>query len=144
MSARRFVLPLWLILTLLGGCADDDPQVALETAVQQLQDNLEAKQTSAVLEQLHDDFRAQAGQDRAWAQRTMTLLFLRHQHIKVIALSQSNRLDPIYLDKGHTDAEVVLSGAEGLIPDSARHYRVKLEWWQDDADEWKLARLDWQ
>ena len=36
-----------------------------------------------------------------------------------------------------------LTGAEGLIPDSARLYDVKLEWWLDDG-EWKLARLDWE
>jgi hypothetical protein len=50
---------------LLTGCgAKDDPQARLEAAVQQLQDNLEAKDTGAVLAQLHPQFSAQQAFDR--------------------------------------------------------------------------------
>ncbi len=140
----KFALPLTLFCALLSGCGGvDDPQAALEAAVQQLQDNLEAKKTNAVIEQLHPEFMAQAEFDRDWAKRTMTLMFLRHKNIKVLALSKSSHVDPTYSEKGHTDAQVGLLGAEGLIPDSAKHYAVKLEWWLDDG-EWRLARLDWQ
>lgn len=143
MPAKRFALPFMLICALLGGCTQSDPQAALEAAVQQLQDNLEAKHTSAVLEQLHPQFRAQQQYDRQWAQRTMALLFLRHKQVKVLALGKSSSLDATYRNKGHTQAEIALTGAENLIPDSAGHYSVRLEWWLED-DEWKLARLDWE
>jgi len=129
---------------LLAACgAKDDPQAALEAAVQQLQDNLEGKRNGAVLEQLHPDFKAQQELDRDWAKRTMTLLFLRHKNVKVIALGKNSWIDPAIGSKGYTEAQVALSGAEGLIPDAARHYAVKLEWWLDDG-EWKLARLNWE
>jgi hypothetical protein len=65
---------LWifaLALTLIAGCSPSNPQAALEAAVQQLQDNLEAKRSSAVLEQLHPEFRAQQQYDSQWAKRTM-------------------------------------------------------------------------
>lgn len=144
MSIRKLATPLLLLGLLLSGCgAKDDPQARLEAAVQQLQDNLEAKKTAAVLDQLHKEFRAQQVNDRDWAKRTMTLLFLRHNNVKVLALSKDSRVDVTYPDKGYTNAQVALTGAEGLIPDSARHYAVKLEWWQDDG-EWKLARLEWE
>ena len=152
MTASVSGRPRWAVLAailvagtaLLTGCgAKDDPQAALEAAVQQLQDNLEAKSTSAVLDQLHPQFSAQGEFDREWAQRTMLLLFMRHKNIKVLALSKSSYLDTTYREKGHTDAQVGLTGAEGLIPDSARHYGVKLEWWLE-GEEWKLARLSWQ
>lgn len=143
MPTRLFALSFLVLLSLLGGCTQGDPQAALEAAVQQLQDNLEAKDTGAVLEQLHPQFSAQQQYDRAWAQRTMALLFLRHKQVKVLALSQSSRIDPTYSSKGHTEAQVAMTGAEGLIPDSARHYSVKLEWWLEDG-EWRLARLDWE
>ncbi|MFZ3152527.1 MAG: hypothetical protein WA145_01725 [Pseudomonas sp.] len=133
-----------MFCALLSGCgAKDDPQAALEAAVQQLQDNLEAKQNSAVLDQLHPQFSAQQEFDREWAQRTMLLLFMRHKHVKVLALSKNSYLDPTYRDRGQTEALIALAGAEGLIPDSARHYRVKLEWWRE-GDKWKLARLSWE
>ena len=144
MSTRKFALPLLVFFFLLAGCGSkDDPQAALEAAVQLLQDNLEEKKTGAVLDQLHPEFSAQQEFDRDWAKRTMTLLFLRHKNVQVIALSKNSWVDPTYSEKGHTEAQVALTGAEGLIPDSARHYSVKLEWWLE-GDEWKLARLGWE
>ena len=143
MLLGKFALPTLCVLAILAGCGSNDPAAELDTAVQQLQDNLEAKKTSAVLEQLHPQFSAQQEHDRDWAKRTMALLFLRHKNVSVLALSKASRLDPTYSEKGYTEAQVALAGAEGLIPDSARHYGIKLEWWLDDG-EWKLARLDWQ
>lgn len=144
MPARKFALSFLLLCSLLAGCgARDDPQAALEAAVQRLQDNLEAKDSGAVLEQLHPQFSAQQELDRDWARRTMTLLFLRHKQVRVLALSRSSHIDATYAEKGHSEAQVALTGAEGLIPDSARHYGVSLEWWLEDG-EWKLARLNWE
>lgn len=143
MLARPLALPLLLCLALLAGCGKDDPQAALEAAVQQLQANIEAKKTGAVLDQLADDFRAQQVNDRDWARRTMAVLFLRHQKIGVLAPAKNSWIDPAVSRRGYTEAKVGLTGAKGLIPDSARLYDVKLEWWLDDG-EWKLARLDWE
>lgn len=143
MLLRKFALPTLCVLAILAGCGRNDRAAELDAAVQQLQDNLEAKKTSAVLEQLHPQFIAQQQNDRDWAKRTMTLLFMRHKNVSVLAMTKANSLDPTYREKGYTEAQVALTGAEGLIPDSARHYGVKLEWWLDDG-EWKLARLDWQ
>ncbi|WPC05539.1 hypothetical protein SBP02_01925 [Pseudomonas benzenivorans] len=143
MPARKFALGFLMFFTLLGGCGGrEDPQASLEAAVQQLQDNLEAKDSGAVMEQLHPQFSAQQQFDADWARRTMTLLFLRHRQVRVLALSRNSYLDATYGEKGYTEAQVALTGAEGLIPDSARHYGVKLEWWLDDG-QWKLARLNW-
>ncbi|WP_061238463.1 hypothetical protein [Ectopseudomonas composti] len=145
MSMRQLYWSLFISLSLLlVGCgARDDPQAALEAAVQQLQDNIETKRTGAVMDQLHGDFLARQELDSEWAKRTMTLLFLRHKNVKVIALGKNSWIDPAISSKGYTEAQVGLSGAEGLIPDSARHYSVKLQWWLDGG-EWKLARLDWE
>src|SRR5690606_9881317 len=116
MLAARFALPFLLICALLAGCGRDDPQAALEAAVQQLQDNLEGKRTDRVLEQLHPQFSAQQQYDRDWARRTMALLFLRHKQVRIIAIGTRSELDATYSGRGHTRAEVALTGAEGLIP----------------------------
>ncbi len=142
MPTPRIAALCLLLFIALSGCTASDPQAALEEAVQRLQDNLEAKDSGAVLDQLHPQFHAQHQQDRDWARRTMALLFLRHQQVRVHALSKHSEVDTTYSSKGHTQAQVALTGAQGLIPDAARHYRVKLEWWLE-GDDWKLARLDW-
>lgn len=143
MPVRLFTLALLLIVPLLSSCGRNDPQAALEAAVQQLQDNIEAKRSSAVLEQLHAQFSAEQQYDREWAKRTMLALFMRHQNVSVIAFSKRSQIDPTYTEKGHTDAEIAVTGAAGLIPDNAAHYRLKLEWWLEDG-EWQLARLNWE
>lgn len=143
MPLRLFSPFLLLLALLLGGCRGDDPQAALEAAVQQLQDNLEHKRSSAVLEQLHEQFSAQQQYDREWAKRTMLMLFMRHQNVRVLVLSQNSYLDPTYRERGHSELQVALTGAAGLLPDSASHYRVQLEWWREDG-QWQLARLSWE
>jgi len=142
MLARCIPLIFLLLLAMLGGCSRDDPQAALEKAARQLQAGLEEKDLSSVLQQLHSDFQAGDGLDRAWAERSMRLAFLRHRNIRIIALRHDSRLDSSYADRGYTEAEVTMSGAEGLIPQRAGHYSVKLEWWLEN-DEWRLARLSW-
>lgn len=142
MLAQRIPLIFLLLLAMLGGCSRDDPQAALEKAARQLQAGLEEKDLSSVLQQLHSDFQAGDGMDRAWAERSMRLAFLRHRNIRIIALRHDSRLDSSYADRGYTEAEVTMSGAEGLIPQRAGHYSVKLEWWLE-GDEWRLARLSW-
>lgn len=140
---RIFVLAVLMCFAFLAGCGENDQQAALEAAVQELQDNLEAKRNSDVLKQLHPQFSAQQAHDREWARRTMALLFMRHKNVKVLALNKTSYIDPTYREKGHTEALVALTGGEGLIPDSARQYGVKLEWWLEGG-EWKLARLGWE
>jgi hypothetical protein len=144
MPTRKLALALLVFCTLVTGCGGkDNPQAALEAAVQQLQDNLEAKSNSAVLEQLHPQFSAQQQLDREWAKRTMLLLFMRHKNVEVLALSKASYVHETYREKGFTEAQVALVGAENLLPDSARHFTVEMEWWLE-GDEWKLARLNWQ
>lgn len=143
MPVRPVTLALLLIFSLISGCGRDDPQAALEAAVQDLQNNIESKQTSAVLEQLHPQFSANQQYDREWAKRTMLLLFMRNQKVSVIAFSKSSTIDPIYPDKGHTEAEITVTGATGLIPNNAAHHRLQLQWWYEDG-EWQLARMNWK
>lgn len=138
---RRFIL---LCAILLAACGRSDPQAVLDAAARNLQTALESKDTSAVMALLHPDFAAQQPEDnREWAKRTMTAMFLRHRNIQVIALLQKSWIDSQASSRAFTDAQVALTGAEGLIPDSARQYRVKLEWSLHDK-QWKLFRLQWE
>jgi len=146
----KFGMPVWKLATaalmvalLLSGCARDDPQAALVAAAKALQENIENKDTAALLAQIHPEFRANQVLDREWVRRTATLMFLRHRNVKVLALSSDSWLDPSYADKGRSEAQVALTGAQGLLPQSAGHYHVRLEWWLEDGD-WLLARLDWE
>lgn len=142
-------MPVWklatisaLVTLLLIGCARDDPQAALEAAAKALQEHIENKDTAALLARIHPDFRANGDLDREWVRRTAALMFLRHRNVRVLALSSDSWIDPSYAGKGHGEAQVALTGAQGLLPEHAGHYEARLEWWLEDG-EWLLARLDW-
>ena len=128
---------------LLLACSQPNPQTALEAAVQQLQNQLEARDTGAVMDLLDTKFRAQDEYDAAWARKTMTLMFLRYAQVKVIALSRNSRIDPPGSPIGLTEAQVVVTGAQGLIPERVAPYAVTLEWRREGAD-WKLRDLRWE
>lgn len=70
-------------------------------------------------------------------------MFLRHRNVRVIALSQRSWIDTTYPNRGYTEAQVALTGAEALLPQQAGHYQVRLEWRQENGS-WQLARLQWQ
>lgn len=145
MQARRFALTLMVLLgaLMLGGCGKPDPQAALEAAVQKLQDNLEARKTSDVMDQLHPGFQAGEGMDREWARRTMTLMFMRYAHIRIVAVARHSRIDSGSSQVGHTEAKVVVTGAQGLIPERVEPYAINLQWRLDGSD-WKLIELRWE
>jgi hypothetical protein len=143
MSARRFFCALLLVPLLLAGCSKTDPQATLEAAVQQLQDNLEAKKTGDVMDQLHANFQAGEGRDREWAKRTMALMFMRYANIKIIAVTRNSRIDTGSSQVGHTEAQVLVTGAQGLIPERAEPHAVTLQWRLDGSD-WKLIELHWE
>lgn len=63
-------------------------------------------------------------------------MFLRHRNVQVLALSSGSWIDPSHAGKGYSEAQVTLTGAQGLLPERAGHYDVSLEWW--------LARLAWE
>lgn len=144
MKHRTFLSSLLLALVFgLSACGQADPQAQLEATVQKLQDNLEAKDTSAVIDQLDASFQAQDGLDREWARKTMTLMFLRYASVKVIAVTRKSSIDPTAAQSGLTQAQVLVTGAQGLIPERAAPYDVRLEW-RRVSDDWKLTRITWE
>lgn len=140
---RPFLIFLASTAGLLAACSKPDPQKALEAAAQQLQDHLEAKDSKAVLAMLDTRFRAQDEYDADWARRTMALMFLRYANVKVIAVMRTSRIDPPGSGIGITEAQLVFTGAQGLIPERASPYSVQLQWALDGSD-WKLRDLRWE
>ncbi|MDF3935113.1 hypothetical protein [Pseudomonas citronellolis] len=142
---RKLYLCLLCVICLLGGCGSDTPQDRLDNAVRQLQRNLDTRSTSAVLEQLHEDFRAQGEYDRDWARRTLGQVFTQQPRVRFITLGRSSRVDRVYDGIGSTRVEMALTGGAELLPARKRNrpYSVRLEWWRQ-GETWKLARLDWQ
>lgn len=130
-----------LSLSLLA-CHSQSPIDALDAAAQRLEENLSNKRSSAVTEQLHQDFSAQQGMDKKAAQQYMLLLFMRFKNVNILVINRTCQLDNSYRDRGHCSAQVAISGAQGLIPERADYYKVNSQW-QLNGDDWQLIKLDW-
>jgi len=70
-------------------------------------------------------------------------MVLRYQQVQVIAVTRSSRVDAAGGQTGRTEAQVLVTGAQGLIPERAAPYAVQLEWWREGGD-WKLRDLRWE
>lgn len=143
LTRTAFLTLLTAAALMLPACSKTDPGVALEAAVQQLQSRLEAKDSGAVLALLDPLFRAQDEFDAEWARKTMALMFLRYASVKIVAVSRSSHIDPPGSPIGITEAQVVVTGAQGLIPERVSPYSVHLRW-KFDGSEWKLQDLRWE
>jgi len=127
-------------------CGKDDPQAALDAAADAFQSALEAKSVARTLDLLHPGFTARGidGDGREWARRTMTTIFLRYRNVTIVVPWRRNTLNERAPDLATTEAEATMVGAEGLLPENVRHYRVRLEWRREKGGDWKVARLEWE
>ena len=141
-SRRRVMLGTLLAAAMLVACGKDDPQAKLEAAVKALQAAIEARDTGDVMDLLDEHFQGSGNLDRDGTRRMLTATFLRFQNIKVIAMSSQARVDPQAPTLGRVEAQVLVTGAQGLIPERAEPYTVRMEWRLVGGD-WKLADLRW-
>ena len=141
-SRRRVMLGTLLAAAMLVACGKDDPQAKLEAAVKALQAAIEARDTGDVMDLLDEHFQGSGNLDRDGTRRMLTATFLRFQNIKVIAMSSQARVDPQAPTLGRVEAQVLVTGAQGLIPERAEPYTVRMEWRLVGGD-WKLGDLRW-
>lgn len=141
-APRRAVLLTFVASAALAACGKDDPQAKLEAAVKALQAAIEARDTGDVMDLLDEHFQGSGNLDRDGTRRMLTATFLRFQSIKVIAMSSQARVDPQTPTLGRVEAQVLVTGAQGLIPERAEPYAVRMEWRLVGGD-WKLADLRW-
>lgn len=141
-TTRRGAL-LALGAALLAACGKGDPQARLEAAAKALQAAIEARHTGDAMDLLDEHFQGSGNLDRDGTRRLLTATFLRYQNIRVMAMSSSHRVDPQAPTLGVSEAQVLVTGAQGLVPERAEPYKVRLEWRLVGGD-WKLSDLRWE
>ncbi|MDR0529577.1 MAG: hypothetical protein LBG69_08220 [Zoogloeaceae bacterium] len=138
-----FLCLFFICALLCAACArKDDALSALDKATDTLQRGIAEKDTAQVLGLLHADFAARApDENRDWAKRVLFAAFSRHKNIRVMTLRLENRLSPGTPDRAISEGEILLIGADGLIPENANRYQVRLGWIQQNG-AWRLLRLE--
>ena len=145
-TARRTERRTWLVSVValwLAACSRADPEQRLLEAGRALQAAIEARDTGEVMGLVDEHFRGSAGLDPVSARRLLTATFLRYQHIRVLALAPDVRIDPSAPTLGVIESPVVVTGAQGLVPERAEPYQLRTEW-RLVGGEWKLSDLRWE
>ncbi|TVT76252.1 MAG: hypothetical protein FHP92_09530 [Denitromonas halophila] len=135
------------LIAALAACQKTSPEQAIGEAIGRIEQGIAEHQNAAVRAELADAFRGgpstDPGQlDKTGVQRLLAGYFLRYENIHVVITRVT--VEPLSHtpDQAWSNASVVLTGAEGLIPEAGRIYQVRGLWVRADGD-WQLRELQW-
>ncbi|MCW8964986.1 MAG: hypothetical protein OQL16_14410 [Gammaproteobacteria bacterium] len=137
------LLIISLLLALLTACSQPPVEEAIRNNMQIIQTAIEEKDRSEVLSYLTEDFTGNQHINKEEAGKMLIAKFLLHNKITITVLKTEITPHPGYNFVANGKHSVVVTGADRLVPDSARVYEVKSHWELKD-DDWMLARLTWE
>ena len=120
---------LALLIPALNACSRSDPEREVRSALAQMQTALEARDTSAFMGYVAEDFtRADESMNAKELRRLLTGLFLTQQKVSIGSTIQSLTLEGKEQDRASVKLNVIATGRLGssaaLIPDSAQTWEV--------------------
>lgn len=133
----------WLLVIglALAGCSTDTPEQRLRESIDELQAAFDSRDAGTIEERLATDFIGPGGLDRDGAGRLARLSFLRYREVGVRLGPLEVRMQGAHARVGFTAA--LTGGSGGLLPESARLYRVDTGWRLEDGD-WRLTSATWE
>lgn len=131
----------WVVAVGLAGCSHSPPEARLRERITAMQEALEARNPRAFAAGIAEDFTADAGLDKEGVRNLLRAQLLRNQRIGVT-------LGPLDVQLHGERASVAFKamltgGSGGLIPDSARGWRIT-SGWRDGPDDWQLIQARWE
>jgi len=137
-----------LLVALCLACSKTPPEEAVRARIAAIETALAERDNSGVRSNLAPGFQggpadAPAQFDQPGVQRLLAGYFLRYPNIRLVVTGL--KVTPLAHDPSQawSEAAVLLTGAEGLIPDTGRIYTVRGLWQQTDGD-WRLVQLTWE
>lgn len=132
---------LFLALALLAGCAKAPAEQRLRERIGAMQDAIVARDVSAFMEGVAEDFIGSGNLDRAALQQVVRLQVMRNAAIGAT-------LGPIEVaiqgERATVEFDAVLTGGTGgLLPERAQGYRIK-SGWRDGGDGWQVYHAEWE
>ena len=139
--------PTWAIMVLvlaasiLSACSRPPPEVRLRERISQMQEALESRRPADFVAGIAEDFIADAGLDKEGVRKYLRVQMLRNQHIGATL----GPLDvELHGERATVTFSVVLTGSSGgLIPDTARPWKVTTGW-RDGPNDWLLIHARWE
>jgi len=130
-----------LLATLLAACSRPADEQALRDTISAMQAAAEAREASALVDYVADNFAGEHGLDRESLRRLLVVQFMRNQRVGV-------SLGPIRMriegSRAEAEFNALLTGfQEGLLPARADGYRI-VTGWRVEGGRWVLERASWE
>ncbi|WP_460457615.1 nuclear transport factor 2 family protein [Arenimonas alkanexedens] len=129
-----------LLLVGVAGCSREPPEEALRATIAEMQAAAEARDSSALVDSVAEDFAGPGNMDRDQFRRYLALIWLRNREVAV-------RLGPLDVEllgeRARVNFTAATTGGEGFLPDRADVYQVRTGWRLDDG-EWMLISAEWE
>lgn len=124
---------LFLLATMLAACAGDTPEQRLRDTIAAMEEAVESKDPGGFVEHVSDDFDGDHGRfDRQSLRAFLTAQMMRKQAVGVT-------LGPLDVkvqgDRATVRVDALVTGGEGLLPDSGEHLDIE--------SGWKLVDGEW-
>lgn len=124
---------LLLLATMLAACADDSPEQRLRDTIAAMADAVESKDAGGFIAHVSDDFDGDHGSfDRQSLRGFLAAQMMRKQSLGVT-------LGPLDVkvqgDRARVRVDALVTGGEGLLPDSGEHLDIESGWRLVDG-EW--------
>ncbi|MCW8826032.1 MAG: hypothetical protein OQK78_06375 [Gammaproteobacteria bacterium] len=140
----RIKIVTLLLVLLFAACSDAPPaEVAIARNIEAIQNAIEEKNRSDVMEHIAEDFTTGSYLNREELGKMLVLQFLAHNKITVTIVKSDIQLEPGHTDIANALLSVIVTGATRLIPNDGRIYQVSARWQQNNG-EWMLNRLSWE
>jgi hypothetical protein len=132
-----------LSLLLLAGCS---PELSLEQQIvatlRNMEAHIEAGERRDFMAYVAEDFHGQGGEFNHDQLNAMLLYQLR-RYKRVHAQLLPVQVQPAGIDEAEARFQILLTGGEGLLPDTGQLYEV-ISIWQMQDGEWRLRSAQWQ
>lgn len=136
-------LILMLAILAAAGCSRTSPEEAIRANIKAAQQAVEERDASDAVEHVAEHFLGNGRLTRQDLRRMLIGIFLRHQNINVVITRMDVNVNPHDPMSADMEGVVVATGAQNLLPQDGRIYKISGEW-QDIDGEWMLVRLDWE
>ncbi len=146
MILRRW-LPLLLLLSYLvagsSGCSKTPAEEAILKNIEYMQQAAENREPRNAVRFVDEDFVGNRGIDKMGLRGVVAAALFRHAKIGITITSIKIEVDPVDPYVANMNCVAVFTGAESLLPQDGRIYKITGEWYHKGGD-WLLVRASWE
>lgn len=146
LSAVRHTFLVFVLLWVFAGLAACSQPLTVEqqviTVIRDMEASIEAGKRRDFMEHVSEDFTGQGAIDNR-DQLNAMILYQFGRHKKIQAQFLPIRVTPTMTGEAEAFFRVLLTGGDGLLPDSGQMYSMVTRWREDDGD-WMLVSARWK